>query len=526
WDVNAATSRNRADQTTHGSYNIRRIATALGPVADCNADPACVPLNLFGGAGSITQDMLAYIQPVLHDISENNLRLYSANITGDVLDMPAGLLAVAAGFETRELSGFYQPDALVVAGDSNGVPSLPTSGEYDVDEFYAEANVPLLADITAVQQLNLSLAMRWFDYSTFGSDSTSKIGLEYRPIDALLFRASVAEGFRAPSIGELFGSASRFDAQLSDPCSNYVGTTFEDQCRALGIPESYEQINPQISITTGGNPDLVPEESDSVMFGAIYSPEWAAGLDWASRMDFELTYYEHEINGAIQAVDAQTQLIRCVQTGDPAFCTGISRTAGGEINGFANRLTNIGGIETSGFDFNVMYSSPDFAWGRLSVNWFNSFVTSYDEIQPSGEVVALEGTERSDRAYPEFQSNILTDWTLGDLSAAWTIRYIDAVTESCSDFLDGTPDSLTALGLCSNPSAVEANSTNELDATLYNDLLVTWRVGGSDLAVSLGINNFLDEDPPICLSCSLNGYDASTYDVPGRFYYIRASWRM
>ncbi|MBW3568188.1 MAG: TonB-dependent receptor, partial [Proteobacteria bacterium] len=301
WDVNMADSGNRADQTTQGSYNIRRIAQALGPVDDCNADASCVPLNLFGGLGTITPAMLGYIQPILHDVSENNLRMYSANITGDVLELPAGPLAIAAGYESRELSGFYQPDALVVAGDSNGVPSLPTSGAYDVDEFYTEAKVPVF------EGLNLSLAMRWFDYSTFGSDSTSKIGIEYRPFNELLFRASAAEGFRAPGIGELFGLESRFDAQLSDPCSNYPGTAFEDECAALGIPESYEQINPQISITTGGNPNLKPEKSDSVMFGTVYSPVWASDLDWADRIDFELTWYEHEITDAIQAEDAQTK---------------------------------------------------------------------------------------------------------------------------------------------------------------------------------------------------------------------------
>src|SRR5690606_23209649 len=180
-------------------------------------------------------------------------------------------------------------------GESIGVPSFPTSGAYDVDAFYVEANVPLLADMTAVQQLDLSLAVRWFDYSTFGSDSTAKYGLQYRPSDELLFRASAAEGFRAPSIGELFGSASRFDATLSDPCSNYSGTAFADECAALGIPASYEQINPQISVTTGGNPELMPEESDSLMFGAVYSPAWATGQSWADRMDFELTWYSHEL---------------------------------------------------------------------------------------------------------------------------------------------------------------------------------------------------------------------------------------
>ncbi|HEX7030208.1 MAG TPA: TonB-dependent receptor [Gammaproteobacteria bacterium] len=511
WDINAARSRSRADQTTYGSYNIRRIAQALGPVAECNADPFCVPLNLFGGEGTITPAMLDYIQPILHDLSENKLSLYSANITGDLFDMPAGPFAFAAGFETRELSGFYQPDALVVAGESNGVPSTPTSGSYDVNAFYLEANIPLLSGMAAVEQLDLTLATRWFDYSTFGSDSTNKFGIQWRPNDELLFRASVAEGFRAPGIGELFGNQARFDAQLNDPCSGNVTAN----CQALGVPAGYTQINPQISITTGGNPELLPEESDSLMYGVVYSPEWAAGLDWADRIDFELTYYDHEITNSIQAIDAQFQLNECVASADPGsvYCRGITRTATGQINSFANQLTNIGGVETSGFDFNVRYASPAFAWGRLTVDWLSSFVNEYEEILATGDRISLEGVERADSAIPEFQSNVFTNWYAGNWTFNWTMRYIDSVMEDCADFV--------AEGLCSHPATGE----NELDATLYNDVFVSYLIDAADITINVGVNNLLDEDPPICLSCSLNGYDASTYGIPGRFYYLRASWR-
>jgi len=37
------------------------------------------------------------------------------------------------------------------------------------------------------------------------------------------------------------------------------------------------------------------------------------------------------------------------------------------------------------------------------------------------------------------------------------------------------------------------------------------------------VNNLFGKDPPICLTCSLNGYDASTYDLMGQFMYVRAS---
>ena len=74
--------------------------------------------------------------------------------------------------------------------------------------------------------------------------------------------------------------------------------------------------------------------------------------------------------------------------------------------------------------------------------------------------------------------------------------------------------------VCDDPVA----DKNHLGAVVYNDARVSWKLPVSiQISISLGVNNMFDKDPPICLSCSLNGYDASTYDLPGRFWYIEAS---
>ena len=47
---------------------------------------------------------------------------------------------------------------------------------------------------------------------------------------------------------------------------------------------------------------------------------------------------------------------------------------------------------------------------------------------------------------------------------------------------------------------------------------------GEEVKLSVGINNAFGKEPPICLSCTLNGYDPSTYDLPGgAHYYVRLS---
>ncbi len=382
--------------------------------------------------------------------------------------------------------------------------------------------------------------MRWSDFSTFGSETTAKLGIRWQVTEDLLLRGSFAEGFRAPGIGELFGSASRFDAVLNDLCTDFnnsgVSQAIIDNCIALGVPAdgSFVQVNPQISVTTGGIRDLRPETSDSYMAGGVYSPGWVDGLSWANRLDFSVTWCRHEIDDAIQALDAQTQLNACVRTLNDAFCDGISRAGVGAINGFNNRLTNIGGIETDGFDFGLDYASPATGFGQFGVDWNTTFVNDFDELlldpsDPSRLAArGLVGLEENDSAIPEWQSNMRINWNLGPRSANWTIRYIDNVTEGCSDFLDVTPNSLTNPGLCSNPDFDDNRlSRNRLGTTFYHNVQVGWTstLEGYGLDLTAGVRNLFDRDPPICLSCSLNGFDVTTHEIPGQFWYLRADLR-
>jgi len=436
--------------------------------------------------------------------------MWTANISGNLFQLPAGPLDAAAGFEHRDLSGFYTPDSVVQAGDSNGVPSGPTSGSYDVDEFYVELNAPLLADMAFAKHLDLSVASRYSDYSNFGSTTNNKIGFRWQMVDDFTFRGTWAEGFRAPSIGELFGTFSRFDASLVDPCGGNV----TPNCQQLGVPPGFEQNNPQISIITGGNQNLQPETSKSLTLGAIYSPSWAENTAWSQRSDFELTYYHHKISNAIQAPDAQTQLDRCVATLDPGFCTGITRAGNGSINGFNNTLRNLGKIDTKGYDLGWNWLGNETGWGTFGSKLQLTYTQSYKAVatDTGAEEPRTVGIEVADSAIPRWRATLNLNWNLGDWTAMWTMRYISSLSESCGNAAD--------FAVCDDPVA----DKNRLGAVVYNDARVTWKLPVQlDSSISLGINNIFDKDPPICLSCSLNGYDASTYDLPGQFWYVEAS---
>ena len=83
-------------------------------------------------------------------------------------------------------------------------------------------------------------------------------------------------------------------------------------------------------------------------------------------------------------------------------------------------------------------------------------------------------------------------------------------------------------GTCSDIKEDDlAASTNHLGATVYNDVQVVWSPAFAPaLTVTAGVNNLLNRDPPTCYSCSLNGFNGTTYDVPGIFGYLSAAYRM
>lgn len=518
WDVNLMRSESKADQTNYGSYNIRRINEALGDPAACAAIAGCVPLNVFGGPGTITPAMLAWIQPVVRDRSRNTLSLFSANLTGDLFEGWAGPVSFATGVEYRKYEGEYQPDAITVAGEYNGVPSGPTQGEYDVREAYAEFLVPLAKEGWVGKSLDLTIAGRYSDYSNFGSTNTGKIGLRWQVADEFLLRGSFAEGFRAPSIGELYGTLSRFDATLVDPCNAPASTT--PQCVAEGVPADYEQSNPQISVVTSGNADLQPETSRSLMLGAVWSPSFADEAGWSDRLDLGVTFYRHTIDDAIQALDAQTILDRCIATRDPVSCGFYERNERGQIVRFDNILGNVGTIRTDGWDFSVDWRLPEQGWGRLGFAWKTTWVTRYELVNEAGQAEPrAPGVEVNNSAIPARTSNLSANWSKGGWSATWTARYIDRLRERCAG--------ANGFDICDESDPlVEGGGTNYLGATTYHDAQLSWGTEAwmKDFRITLGVNNVLGKDPPICLSCTLNGYDASTYDLPGRFWYARVGF--
>jgi iron complex outermembrane receptor protein len=516
WDINAVYGFNEAKQSFTGNVRADRVAQAIGPVANCTAP--CVPLNLFGGAGSITQAMLDWIGFTEHDSSSQKLFDYTANLSGPLFDLPAGPLAVALGVEHRQQSARFTPDPIVSAGLGADIPALPARGSYTVNEFYGEVRVPILKDTPFFYSLEANGAVRHSHYSTSGGSTTYTVNGLWKPIHDVLLRGAYSTGFRAPTLGELFGARSRFDLPVTDPCSSDVTGLFQTNatvranCIANGVPAngSYAEEPGQLPVITQGNRNLKPETSKSLNLGAVYSPSWALS-GFASAFSVEADFHDIKIKNAISALDPNLTLSNCALFA--VNCNLVIRTANGFVNEIDGTLQNLNSIHTRTIDGNLTYRTPQLGFGKIGLTANASWLLKYVVVQSNGTIGNLvldrRGTERGspDQAFPKFKGNATIDWTLGGFNASVTGRYIASVHEV---------------------NQFTYAPAHRLGHRTYLDAQVNWTPPIMDRRVMLtvGGNNLTDKDPPGCFTCSVNNYDPTTYDVPGQFFYGRISYKM
>ena len=530
WLVYWSWAQNKSSSTTEGLLNTDAIRKALGPADGCTAP--CVPLNIFGGqgtdaqylgeglwsgSGSITEEMLNYISFTAHDTGGNDMRNLTAQVTGTLMDLPAGSVGVAVGYEMREESGFTSPDALIVTGATSGNASQPTDGSYDVAEYFAEIGIPLLSGASLAESLDLNIAIRHSDYSTFGRTTNGKYNIMWRPYSSLLVRVTASDGFRAPSIPGLFFGQSDSYPELQDPCDisspNFTGNAETEaqtnaQCRQDGVPDGFMQPNTQIRITVGGNPDLQPEESKNFSFGVVYQPDWLDGFQ------AEVDLFDIEITETISAIGAQNILEQCYSD-TPQYCEHVDRGAGGFVTDLRNLGVNVGKLEVSGLDIALSWNGIDTDWGTFDLGWDVTRYDTWDSTDAIGtrftEVGYVFGSSRSNNT--DLRSTSHVSWTMGPWSARWSLQYINeakgVANTSPSYDADGNYD--------------PGDEVRVLDATMYHDAVGSylWEHDEFNVTFAGGVDNLLDQDPPFFPESFANDFDPDYRSWSSRFWYAR-----
>lgn len=504
WELSYNWGRNTGIDGSTNIVNLLRLAETLDTGA-CGTDG--VPCADILGFGDITPEVLDYILFTMIGTGGNEQTSLSANVSGELFEMPAGPVFVAAGIESREDKGWRNPDSLVVIGAANTNAADPISGTVKSDEVYVEASLPLLSDVPLAESLGLDLAFRYSDYETFGTDDNYKIGLNWQVVQDFKVRANLSTAFRVPNVNELFGGVAEGNLTTTDPCSGWSSRDPSDvvyqNCQADGVPVGFMQLGNTILTTVGGNPALEPESADTFTLGIVYEPSFLEGLA------LTLDYYDIEIDDAITQIPGSTKLDVCYNTPGLAheFCTPehFTRNAlSGDVDFLSAQPVNTGSETVSGIDIGLTY---DFDLGDLPSTFeFKTTLLNEYEVTPfdGAAPIVFDGhIGGGNGGYPEFRSYL----SLNVGGDRWNGNYSVQIIGEGDDFN-------------AEPPAIGAS----IDAVVYHFAQASYQL--TDRAkLAIGIDNIFDEDPPYVASWTDGNTDTMTYDLIGRRGYARITYR-
>ena len=423
------------------------------------------------------------------------------------------------GFQYRDENLNFDPDDGFRNGDGAGQGGAtgPVDGGYDLNEYFIELGLPIIEGAPGAEELIFNFAYRYSDYSTgVTADSYgARVGWAIAP--AFKLRGSYQRATRAANVQELFlpQGLNLFDLP-ADPCGGPVGAnglTAEgrsfDECARSGVTMAQFGLVPnndagQYNFLQGGNPDLEPEQADTYSAGFIWSPQFAD-------LNLSIDYYDIEIKDGIDNLTPEFILNECLD-GNLTQCPFVRRSAGrGDLwigsdvqnSGQVVALQNNFAIErVKGWDVILDYTLEIGNTGSLRFDNVMSIIDTWDQQELAGAPkIDCNGFWGASCGYPtpEFRNNLRTTWiTPWNVTASLMWRYIDKVEDLNIDEID-------------------------LGSRNYFDLAGYWNINNY-VQVRLGVNNLLDEAPPIAGAAAGPSVQGNGNIFPGMYDFLGRYW--
>jgi len=556
--------RTNYTQVYRNEFSVARVTRALDVIDDprtpgvvdpiCRSvldasDVNCLPYDAFGASPS--QASINYLNVFGVIQGTTSEKILNGNITGTLGEYgfrspwAEDGIGVNFGFEHRKESLDLNPDQSFQTNDlaGQGGATLPVSGNFKVNEIFAEAQIPIIQK-GFVEELSLGAGYRksWYKVSNgrkYDTD-TFKLSAEFAPIRDIRFRAALNRAVRAPNIQELFGPQSVALDGTVDPCAGTPVTATDFGCIAQGLRVG-QTVTPnpagQYNGLLGGNPLLTPEKATTKTLGVVLQPSFLP------RLAVTVDYFNIKLKDAIQGFGADAVVNTCVSQSTATFvspaCALIFRDAGGSLwltsNGFVTDIpTNTSKITTSGIDLNVSYSHRLGGLGNLSASFVGSYLNKYRNDNGLSEPyecdgfygpVCSGGVVAASAPMPKWRHKArATLQTPFGLGLSVQSRYVGKVkAETLQD--NGTVG-----------GDFNFDPGTRIKAQTYFDLAATYTLL-ERVNLRAGVNNVLDNDPPLVTSgnagkngsnlcptgpCNNNTFPG-TWDALGRFFYLGAT---
>ena len=489
-------------------------------------------LNVLQDVNAYPLDYSPYLLPSPNQIvgpTEILLKDSAVRISGPLASLSGGSLTLTG------LISYRKEEAKNSFSDLRDPVTLQPIVAYDparsqsTNSYSLELRAPLFSRENAklgLRSLDIQLAIRHDEYTTRSvgtslsvpsrngplpdvayteseADATKyTVGLRYAPIDDLVIRTSYGTGFLPPSIGQIV-------ANPSAPVGFFSFFTFDPK-RGSSL------ISSSATWTSGGNPDLLPEESTSFSAGLVYTPDFLPSFRFSA--DYTRIRKTQEI------VTLQMQDVINLEDALPGRVT-RGPNLPGDLPGWAGPITNIDATlvnisktEVDAYDFQIDYEIDTERFGNVRPYLIATYMPEFArQAVPTSPFVNSAGFAAGQL---EWKGNAGVTWIIGSWVFDWNVQYYS----SYYAYSANAPES-------SRDGTVLSQGSATIPSQTYHDIHLRYSFDESprllpallsDSEITAGIQNIFDTSPPIiATSASVGGY--STYGDP-RLRRFSVSW--
>ena len=401
----------------------------------------------------------------------------------------SSFLSPSDGIPIRGVPTFIRDRGIFYTGNPNN--EGPIKGNFSAVEVFSETIIPVFGG-SRNGGADLHAAARYSDYTGSGGVWAGKLGGDWPLTNTVRLRATWSQDTRAGSLSE------RFDTQTG-------GTTITDPL----LPNEA----PYIAATTiGGNPNILPEISNTKTIGVVYTPDWIDGANMS------IDYYDIGIKDAISQLGGVAIVDRCYIQKAEDLCKLIVRSKVGTpyISQIFNLFINVAQTKTSGADIEASYKRAVTLFGgsgeAISFRIFGNYLEKVSSAFVGETVI----NRRGEANFSKWLGTASLGYSNGDFKANIQTRYIG----------DSVRDRTWREGI--------DIADNSVPSIIYTNLNLSYDFEWSDKKTGqayLYVGNLLDKAPPLApggvglTTGTASATNNGLFDTIGRTYTVGFSMR-
>jgi len=375
------------------------------------------------------------------------------------------------------------------AGGSQGFPGFSPSDITNRSRSNVGAYVDIEADIT--KKLLVDAAVRFENYSDFGSTLNGKLGARYKLTDDIAVRGSVSTGFRAPSLAQKYFNSTFTNFVNGQAVQVLLANNNSAVTKALGIPE------------------LKQETSQNASLGFTVTPKGSA---------LSVT-----VDGYYVKVKDRVVLTGQFSDEDEAIGPLLKSLNVGQAQFFTNALSY---TTTKGIDVIIAHWTA-LGRGRFSTTLASNF--NWMKLGPINTSPALAGKEdtyfnQRERSFvlasaPPSKINLTLDYTVSKLSLM--VRFVRFGEIKLTNWNYGSTNEET------NLPYTEAQYTDIYKPKIQTDVTVNYKFS-KNVSISVGGSNILNVYPNMSkpfLTESGGAWDPVQMGSNGAFLFTRLGFK-